>query len=423
MELTRRDFVKGGFAAFTLGFVAPALLTEMASAQGVASRNTIILDLDGGMDGLGMLAPYTDPFYYSRRPTISIPAADVFQIGKDTAGNALGLHPRLVGLKSIFDQGKLAILQRVGYANGSRSHFTGLDIWEAADSTAQMRYGWLGRYMDSLAPPLDPLYAWTTTSVTPRTLLAPINRAVTIPAVSSYTYRTYNSSGTEFDLEKGAAVKIASHVPVNRPHLTLVQRTVADALATVDRVQRVGTYTPSTGVTYPNNGFGNALKMIAGAIVQQAGAKLFYVRLGGFDTHARQGTNGGPFYNLMATLDDGLRAIYQDLQNRSVINDTLIMTISEFGRRVGENGGLGSDHGAANPMLILGGSVKGGIYGSAASLNPVASNTTLEASGGDVRPETDFRTMYAAIADQWLRTDSVALLQGNWRNPGLTLVG
>src|SRR5262249_36001021 len=198
---------------------------------------------------------------------------------KDSANRTLGLHTRLTGLKSLFDQGKVALIQRVGYADGSRSHFTGIDIWATADPTVQQRYGWLGRYLDSLPPPLHPLYTWNTTSYLPHLLQAAVTPVATIPSLSSYTYRLYNGSGTEADLEKAAAIRIASHVPVGRPHVALVQHSLADALATVDRVQRTGTYTPSTGVTYPTTGFGNALKMIAAAIVQQAGTKLFLVRV------------------------------------------------------------------------------------------------------------------------------------------------
>jgi uncharacterized protein (DUF1501 family) len=156
--ITRREFFKGGISAFTVSFAAPAFLTDLARAQGAASRNLVILNLSGGNDGLSLLVPYTDPFYYSRRPTLAIPAGSVLQIGSDASGKALGLHPKLTGLREIFNQGRLAVIQRAGYQNSSRSHFSGTDIWSTADPPNTQGSGWLGRYLSTLKP-LDPLDA------------------------------------------------------------------------------------------------------------------------------------------------------------------------------------------------------------------------------------------------------------------------
>src|SRR5262245_23735403 len=164
--ITRRAFVKNGVAAFTVSFAAPAFLSDLARAQGATSRNLVVLDLSGGNDGLSMLVPYNDAAYYSRRPTLAIPAGQVLQIGNDSSGKALGLHPKLTGLNDIFNQGRLAIIQRVGYENSSRSHFTGTDIWSTANPSSSQGSGWVGRYLSTLAP-LDPLGAWNTTGETP----------------------------------------------------------------------------------------------------------------------------------------------------------------------------------------------------------------------------------------------------------------
>ena len=141
MKVTRRQFVKGGVAAFTVTFAAPEFLSDLARAQGSHVRNLVVLYLSGGNDSLSMLAPYNDPFYTSRRPTLAIPAGQVLQIGTDSSNVALGLHPRLTGLKQIFDQGRLAFIQRTGYANQSRSHFTGTDIWSTADPNNSQEIG------------------------------------------------------------------------------------------------------------------------------------------------------------------------------------------------------------------------------------------------------------------------------------------
>src|SRR5580765_4601597 len=142
MKVTRRSFMKGGVAAFTYSCAAPAILCRMARAQGQSSRSLVVLDLTGGNDSLSMLVPYNDAFYYSRRPTLAVPAGNVLQVGSDSSGKALGLHPKLAGLKDIFNQGRLAIIQRVGYANSSRSHFFGTDIWSTANPQNTTESGW-----------------------------------------------------------------------------------------------------------------------------------------------------------------------------------------------------------------------------------------------------------------------------------------
>src|SRR5690242_21714537 len=145
--ISRRAFLKDGVAAFTVSFAAPAFLSDLAKAQGASSRNLVVLDLAGGNDGLSTLVPYNDSFYYSRRPTIGIPAGTVLQVGSDSSGKALGLHPRLTGLRDIFNQGRFAIIQRVGYQNSSRSHFTGTDIWSVGQPPVSQGSGWVGRYL------------------------------------------------------------------------------------------------------------------------------------------------------------------------------------------------------------------------------------------------------------------------------------
>jgi len=145
MKITRRQFVKGGVAAFTVTYAAPAFLSDLARAQGAHTRNLVVFQLSGGNDSLSMLIPYNDAFYHSRRPSLAVPAANVLQIGTDSSRIALGLHPRLTGLKEIFDRGRLALIQRTGYENQTRSHFTGTDIWSTGDPQNPQNLGWAGR--------------------------------------------------------------------------------------------------------------------------------------------------------------------------------------------------------------------------------------------------------------------------------------
>lgn len=411
MAVTRRDFIRGGVAAFTVSFTAPSFLADIARAQGVRTRSLVALYLGGGNDSLNTVVSYQDPFYYSRRPSIAVPAGQVLQVGSDTSGTALGLHPRLTGLREIFNEGRLAIIQRVGYPNSSRSHFQGADIWGTANPASPSSMGWLGRYLETV--PADAISGWSATRELPRALLS---RDVSVPAIPDARTYSFNSpnNAAEAGNERAAAVRIASHVPVNRPQVAFVNGAAMGALETLDRVAAVSTYAGT--VTYPNNGLAQALRTVAGSIVRGTGTRIYWVQTGGFDTHSTQGNGGGGGYaNLMGTLGDSVRAFYNDLRNQGLLDTTLVLQFSEFARRISENGSQGTDHGAAGIMMAIGGSVRGGLYGTAPSLDPNPGNPTLENNGGDVRHETDFRSVYARVLDNWLGANSTAILSGDFR--------
>jgi uncharacterized protein (DUF1501 family) len=411
MTVSRRAFIRGGVAAFTVSFTAPGFLSEIARAQGARARSLVVVYLSGGNDALNTVVPYQDPFYYARRPAIAIPAGQVLQLGTDQSGRALGFHPRLTGLRSIFNDGRLAIVQRTGYQNSSRSHFQGLDIYGTADPAASTSMGWLGKYLDTV--PDDPLSGWSATRELPRAF---VSREVNVPAIPdprSYSFNSPNGPAEAMH-ERAAATRIASHVPINRPHLSFVNGSSVAALATLDRVASVASYAGTTA--YPNNGFALALRTVAGSIVRGLGTRVYWVQTGGFDTHATQGVAGaGTYGTLMGTFGDGLHAFYTDLRNQGLLNDTLVLQFSEFGRRIAENGSQGTDHGAAGVMMAMGGAVRGGLYGTAASLDPNPGNPSLENSGNDVRHETDFRSVYARVLEGWLGANSTAILGGDFR--------
>jgi uncharacterized protein (DUF1501 family) len=412
MSMTRRDFVRGGVAAFTVGFAAPRFLSDLAIAQGTSRRNLVVLYLSGGNDALSTLIPYTDPQYIARRPTLAIPPSTVLQIGSDSSGRPLGLHPRLTGLRSIYNAGRLAIVQRTGYPNSSRSHFEGTDIWSTADPAAPQGTGWLGRYLDRLPSPVDPLTAWSTVREVPRTLLARTVGVPAIPNAAQYAFASPNPGTTDAQFARTSALRIASHLPVDQPHLAFVNATSQAAFATLDRVARVASYVPT--VTYPNNGLALALRAVAGAMANEIGTRVFWVQTGGFDTHAGQGSMNGTYANLMGALDGALAAFYADLSNLRLLGDTLVLQFSEFSRRIDENGSQGTDHGAAGIMMAMGGAVRGGIYGTAPNLRVAADNPTLENGSRDVRFETDFRSVYATVIERWLGSDAAAVLGGSF---------
>jgi len=419
MAMTRRDFLRNGVGAFTIGLAAPSFLTELAHAQGAGSRSLVVLYFGGGNDALSTLVPYNDPFYYSRRPSIAVPAGDVLQIGSDRNNAVLGLHPRLAGLRGIFDEGRLGIIQRTGYENSSRSHFLGQDIWGTANPANPQTRGWLGRYLDTIPSPVSPLVAWDALREVPRALMGDNVSVPAIPSAASYTFASPNT-GSEVTLERAYATRIASHVPIDRPHLAFVNSNINAAMNTLDKVALVAKYVPS--LTYPTSGLGQTLKTVAGAMATGVGTKVFWVQLGGFDTHASQVGTNGAYPRLMTELNDAVTAFYNDLRSQGLLNQALVMSFSEFGRRAYENGSVGCDHGAAGLMFVLGGAVRGGLYGTAASLNPDPKNATLENNGGDVHYETDFRSVYARVADGWLGADSVSLLGADFRRPDLAFL-
>ena len=417
MAVSRREFIRGGVSAFTIGFAAPAFLSDLARAQGASARNLVIVYLGGGNDALNTVVPYTDPFYFSRRPNIAVPAGQVLQIGSDSSGRPLGLHPRLTGLRDLYNSGRLAIVQRTGYLNSSRSHFQGKDIWDTANPTLTDSEGWLGRYLETV--PLDPLSGWSTTQELPRALMSREVSVPSIPNAASYAFSSFNPA--EAINERATATRIASHLPVDRPHLAFVNTSAQAAFATIDRVSSASVYTGT--VAYPNNGFALAMRTVAEALVRGIGTRVFWVQTGGFDTHAGEGNAGGGGYaNLMGTFGDGIAAFAEDLRRRGPWNDTLILQFSEFGRRVFENGSQGTDHGAAAVMMAAGGLIRGGLYGTAPSLDPNPANPTLENNGGDVRFETDFRSVYARVLDNWLGANSTAVLGGDFRSGAPAIV-
>ena len=207
-------------------------------------------------------------------------------------------------------------------------------------------------------------------------------------------------------------------MPIDKPHLAFVNSTAQAAFVTLDRVAQVASYAPS--VAYPEQRLRPGAADGRGAIARGIGTSIFWVQTGGFDTHAGQNTNvaNGSYNTLMTSLNGGLFAFYRDMQNQGLLSDTLVMQFSEFGRRINENGSNGTDHGAASLMMAMGGSVRGGIYGTAPNLRITPDNPTLENNSQDVRFETDFRSVYARVIDNWLGGDSASILGANfWDGP------
>ena len=287
------------------------------------NRRLVVVYLGGGNDSLNTLISYRDAAYYSRRPSIAVPAGQVLQVGTDASGQTLGLHPRLGGLLNIFNEGRLALVQRTGYPNSSRSHFEATDVWGTANPQSVTGSGWLGRYLDTLPRPLDALTAWNTTGETPRALLSGTVRRPGDSRTRPPTRIASPNRGAAALQERAAAQTMAGNAAAGRPHLAFVNSTSRGAIETLDRVAQAPTYTPT--VAYPNNGFAQSLRTVAGAIVRGIGSRVYWVQTGGYDTHAGQGGGGGGAYgNLMGTLGDGLGAFYTDIRNQGLAADTTV---------------------------------------------------------------------------------------------------
>ena len=411
MKLSRRAMIKDGFLAVSAGMIMPSIFSRgIASAraqsidgsriaQASGDRTLIVIQMAGGNDGLSTVIPIGDPLYHQVRPTLAIPDAEVLPL--DTR---LGLHPNLAPLKQLWDGGHMAIIEGVGYPNQSLSHFQAMDIWQTLDLSGAGSEGWLGKlvsgWVDQDGHPFKALDIGVQTAQALSSISAPVPTLANVN-----TYRLYPDPA---DTDNGnarlqALMKLYNSYPKTSPYAALLDTTALSAqdgsrqLHDADAQYRAA-------VTYPTGPFAAGLKILAEAIVEGLGLRVGYVTLGGFDTHANQQVTHD---TLMKLLADGLSAFYTDLSNHGKADNVVIMTWSEFGRRVEENGSLGTDHGTAAPMFVLGNPVNRGIFGEPPSLSSL-DNT------GNLKYTTDFRSVYATVLDRWLGASSQDVLGGSF---------
>jgi uncharacterized protein (DUF1501 family) len=402
VEMSRRQFLRAGFTLVAVGLAAPPWLAQIAHADAQRilkgkklpnDRILVVLQLTGGNDGLNTVIPYADPLYYQARPTLAIPDSRVLPLQ-----DRVGLHPALEGLKSLYEQRCVAILQGVGYPNPNRSHFRSMEIWQTADPDGYSRYGWLGRYLDTLTDAAaNPVIAVSLTQELPLALQA---RKVSVPCFASLG--DLQMMTADPDLER--TVRAITQMETKPANATRVIRdSTRTALETVERLREaVGHYRSS--VEYPNDAFAQGLKQAAQLIATSPHTRILYVSVNGFDTHAAQART---HEQLLQRFGNAVRAFYQDLEQQGKADKVLLMVFSEFGRRVRENGSAGTDHGAAAPMFLIGKRVKGGLYGEPPNLRDLDSN-------GDIRMQTDFRSVYATVLE-WLGSDPEAVLGKSFR--------
>lgn len=397
-NVTRRDFLRSS-ALIAVGVATPPWLAKIAKADllrqakgGKVDPDNILVvcQLTGGNDGLNTVVPWADSRYRQLRPSIGIAENEVLKLNE-----SIGLHPQMTGLKQVFDTGKAAIIQNVGYPNPDRSHFKSMEIWQSASPDGHEAYGWLGRYLDHQATKgsPNPVMAISLTRARPQALSAD---EVAVPCFASLAdIKTFvGDPDSERMLrevqgmmgEPGADAEV-----VRKANLSAL-----DAMSELNKA--LGKYQSKT--VYAKDQFGQGFSQIAQLIATSPRTRVIYFSAGGFDTHSNQPDQHA---NLLKGFSDALKAFQDEMIAIGKGNKVTVMVFSEFGRRCQENASKGTDHGSGAPMFVVGGGVKGGIVGP----NPDLVNLDR----GDVPWKVDFRQVYSSVLDSWMGSDSEAIFK------------
>jgi len=424
---TRREFLRTSVLGGALASTVPLFLEKtflcldtMAAATtgqittGKDGTILVLLQLAGGNDGLNTLVPHGDDAYYKARPRIALPKKDILSIS-----DYAGLHPKLTGLHTLYGEGNLGMIQGVGYPNPNRSHFRSTEIWQtASDSEKNESEGWLGRYFDNCCKGADPATVGVAVAgQTPQAFASPtpkgiafsnpqqfryMSEAANDPASADKFMREMNQPAAEHSSlteNAGGSIGMLSG-PADNDGSTVefLQRTALGAQMSSDKILEITRKTKSS-VNYPTSQLGNSLNLVSRLIAGGLPTRVYYVSQGGFDTHANQ----LPAHErLMTDLNAAISAFVADLKAQGNFNRVLMLSFSEFGRRVSENASGGTDHGAAAPLFVLGGGVKPGLYGNYPSLTDL--------HDGDLKFNTDFRSVYATALENWLGAPSEMVL-------------
>jgi uncharacterized protein (DUF1501 family) len=402
LSSTRRDFLRllGSAGIVSIGALPPRFLVHAAETRaGAAARDKrvlVLIQLAGGNDGLNTVVPLGDPAYEKARPGIGIPKGQALRLN-----NQFGLHPNLTGLRELYDEGKLAIVDGVGYPNPDRSHFRSMDIWQSAQpQNENPRDGWLGRALEWQFD-RQPALAEALTLGTDKLPLAFVSTRVNVPTLrrlEDFQLVDGQSSTANRDLTRSAMKQLSAKPASAGGELDFLRRATTTALTSAERLKSLAS-TYRTTVDYPSTGLASRLKLIAQMLTADLPARMFLVSLDGFDTHSQQQPGHAA---LMAELSGAIRAFEQDLVEHKLSDRVVLATYSEFGRRVAENGSLGTDHGAASMLFALTPTGKSGFHGQHPSLTDL--------TDGDLKFTTDFRSVYATLLDKWLEIPSAGVL-------------
>jgi uncharacterized protein (DUF1501 family) len=393
---TRRDFLKSS-ALIALAPTLPAFLAQTARAASPRKdgRVLVVIQLTGGNDGINTVVPFADEGYARYRKELRLPAARLLKVNK-----AVGLHPSLRGAAKLLETGRLAIVQGVGYPNPDRSHFRSMAIWHTARFKPEehREFGWLGRGLDGGARPADG---------SPSSLLV----GVDVPPLALQGNRSTTSALDRLDdLVLSDEVNPRAMIGKRKGDsdvAAFVRRTTLDAYSAADRL-REAARGKDGGVSYPDTALAGRLRLMAGLIKAGFGTRVFYTLQtargnADYDTHFAQ----LPAHTLLLEeLGDAVGAFLDDLAAAKLADRVVVMTFSEFGRTVAENGSGGTDHGTAGPMFLAGPKVKAGLVGDTPSLTDLA--------GRDLKVGIDFRRVYATVLESWLGLPARVALDGNF---------
>jgi len=419
---TRREFLKNGMSFVAMGIGMPALFMEAAqgrtgkllSAMGspilTSDKILVLVEFNGGNDGLNTVVPHMDPAYQKLRPRIGVRKQDVIQIDKN-----LGLHPQLKPLMQLYEKGHLGVVTGAGYPNPNYSHFESSDIWQMADPAHQLkeRAGWVARYFNEDGHlKSNPLSGLTLTGNMPLAFTAEDVAASVYTQGQEDPFTSTNLNDKEGQARLAARRAMYAKGTVANNHLDFIRKVgqhaytntaeIRTALTTYDKKANKAAHYPQY------NDFANSLESVAKLIVGGLSTRVYYVAVGGFDTHANQPYQHG---NLLGGIAESVVAFFKDLESQGRDKDVTLMTFSEFGRRAEENDSQGTDHGTASVMFVAGGAVQGGVHGEYPSLTDL--------KDGDLKFTTDFRRVYANLLDKWLGADSEKILGGKYEHLGL----
>lgn len=432
---TRREFLRRTVLGSSLAWTVPVFLADTFSAlqadaadsatqisTGKDSTILVVLQMAGGNDGINTVVPYANDFYHKARPKIGLKATDVLKINDN-----IGLHPALKGFKELYDNGQLSIIQGVGYPNPNRSHFRSTEIWQtASDSNQVAKYGWVGRYFDSECAGAEPTVGVTIGSQLPQAFFAKHPKGIVFNNPQNYRFMANGEAAEEsykklndvdmmdtnsplvMDDDSGDMLNSGGSIgmlPAGMPMtggkaVDFISRTALDAQHSSDQVRAIAAKVQNQA-TYPTSGLGNSLKLVAKLIGGGLPTRIYYASQGGYDTHTNQLASQ---QRLLSDLGDSMRAFITDMKAQGNMGRVVVMTFSEFGRRVSENANGGTDHGAAAPMFVVGDKVKAGLLGKYPSLAPG------DLHQGDVKYNVDFRSVYAGVLESWLKTKSAPVL-------------
>jgi len=389
-SLNRRDFLKQSALASGAALL-PRFLSAFENVNNRPQKILVVIQLSGGNDGLNTVVPFGIDSYYSFRPTLGIQEKNVLKINQ-----VQGLHPAMKGLKELYDDGMVSIVNEVGYPNPNRSHFRSMDIWQSASHSDQyLNSGWIGRYLDHQCNGCDETHAALELDGTLSMALKGESRSGLAASSINQLKRTTRNPYLNAVVQDGGG---ASNETVNflYKQFTNIQSS-AKYLSDKSKVFK-------SNVPYPANAFGKDLKMISQLIQGGSDTRVYYVSLGGFDTHAGQ---KGTHQRLLNRYSKGVAAFVKDLKRGNMMQEVAILTFSEFGRRVKQNGSGGTDHGAANNVFLIGSNLKKpGIVNAAPNLKNLKS--------GDLKFNVDFRSIYQDLLNNWMQVDSRKILNSSF---------